>query len=220
MSAAAPQVPATEARTIAVTPDQAAHLETALTLCKALAAPGRLAILGVLAAPPFPTLTLAELAQRTPVSPASVERDLRQLADAGLIQIVEWEAARPGHEPRPARVAFDRAYMQTMAGVIATLHKVHIQVAPPAERPVQDDRTRTITRFMQNGRLIAWPTQFKQQGYVLEEVAQAFAPDRTYNEREVDAILKDIYAYDHCTLRRALIDLKFLRREQGIYSKI
>jgi hypothetical protein len=220
MSAAAPQAPATEPYTVAITPDQAAHLETALTLCKALAAPGRLAILGALAAPPFPTLTLAELAQRTPVAPASVERDLRQLADTGLIQIVEWEAAQPGREPRPARVAFDRAYMQTMAQVIATLHKVHAQVAPPAERPVQDDRTRTITRLMQNGRLISWPVQVKQQMYVLEEVAQAFARDRTYSEREVDAILKEIYAYDHCTLRRALIDQRFLRREQGIYSKV
>lgn len=220
MSAAAPQAPATEPYTVAITPDQAAHLETALTLCKALAAPGRLAILGALAAPPFPTLTLAELAQRTPVAPASVERDLRQLAGAGLIQIVEWEAAQPGRDPRPARVAFDRAYMQTMAQVIATLHKVHTQVAPPAARPVQDDRTRTLTRFMQNGRLISWPDRLKQQIYVLEEVVQAFAPGRTYSEREVDAILKDIYAYDHCTLRRALVDQNFLRREQGIYSKV
>jgi ArsR family transcriptional regulator, arsenate/arsenite/antimonite-responsive transcriptional repressor len=217
---AAPQVPAPEAHTVAMTPDQAAHLEAALTLCKALAAPGRLAILGALAAPPFPALTLAELGQRTPLSPASVERDLRQLADAGLIQITEWEAAQPGREPRPARVAFDRAYMQTMAQVIATLHRVHVQIAPPPERPVQDDRTRTITRFMQNGRLISWPAQFKQQLYVLAEVAQAFAPDRTYREREVDAILKDIYAYDHCTLRRALVDHNFLRRDQGIYSRV
>ena len=73
---------------------------------------------------------------------------------------------------------------------------------------------------MQNGRLISWPVQVKQQMYVLEEVAQAFARDRTYSEREVDAILKEIYAYDHCTLRRALIDQRFLRREQGIYSKV
>jgi hypothetical protein len=217
---AAPQAPATEPYTVAITPDQAAQLATALTLCKALAAPGRLAILGALAAPPFPTLTLAELAQRTAVPAAALERDLRQLAEAGLIKILEWEAAQPGRDSRPASVALDRAYAQTMAQVIATLHKVHIQVAPPAERPVQDERTRTITRFMQNGRLSSWPAQFKQQVYVLEEVAQAFASDRSYSEREVDAILKEIYAYDHCTLRRALIDLKFLRREQGIYNKI
>jgi hypothetical protein len=220
MSAAAPQAPATEPYTVTVTPDQVAQIETALTLCKALAAPGRLAILGALAAPPFPTLTLAELAQRTAVPAASLERDLRQLGEAGLIKILDWEAAPPGHDPRPARVAFDRAYMQAMAQVIATLHQVHIQIAPPAARPVQDERTRTLTRFMQNGRLISWPTQFKQQMYVLEEVAQAFAPARTYSEREVDAILKEIYAYDHCTLRRSLIDQKFLRREQGIYSKV
>jgi DNA-binding transcriptional ArsR family regulator len=220
MSAAAPQAPATEPYTVTIPPDQAAQLETALTLCKALAAPGRLAILGVLAAPPFPTLSMAELAKRCALPAAALERDLRQLAEAGLIKILEWEAAQPGHEPRPARVAFDRAYMQAMAQVIATLHKVHLQIAPPAERPIHDDRTRTITRFMPNGRLISWPAQFKQQMYVLEEVAQAFAPDRRYSEREVDAILKDIYAYDHCTLRRALIDQKFLQREQGIYSKI
>ena len=97
MSAAAPQAPATEPHTVTIPPDQVAQLETALTLCKALAAPGRLAILGVLAAPPFPTLSMAELAQRCALPAAALERDLRQLAEARLIKILEWEAAQPGH---------------------------------------------------------------------------------------------------------------------------
>jgi len=216
----APQAPATEAHPAAITPDQAAQLATALTLCKALAAPGRLTILGALAVPPFSARTLFSLAAQIAMPAAALERDLRQLAEAGLIKIVEWAAAQPGHEPRPARVAFDPAYMQIMGQVIATLHNVHTQATPPAERPVLDERTRTITRFMHNGRLISWPAQIKQQVFILEVVAQAFAPDRSYSEREVDAILKEIYAYDHCTLRRSLVDLNFLRREQGIYSKV
>ena len=54
---------------------------------------------------------------------------------------------------------------------------------------------------------------------MLEEIVRAFEPRRTYTEREVDAILKEIYAFDHCTVRRALVDLRFMQRENGVYWK-
>ena len=181
------EAPATEPYTVAITPDQAAQ---AVDGPHPVQGPGRAGSPGDPRRAGRAALPDSDPGRVSPAQrpAASLERDLlRQLAEAGLIKILDWEAAQPGDEPRPARVAFDRAYMQAMAQVIAALHKVQIQIAPPTERPVLYERTRTITRFMHNGRLISWPAQFKQQVYVLEEVAQAFAPDRTDSEREADA---------------------------------
>ncbi|MGI8550758.1 MAG: DUF2087 domain-containing protein, partial [Dehalococcoidia bacterium] len=41
--------------------------------------------------------------------------------------------------------------------------------------------------------------------------------DRTYTEREVNEILKEVFAHDYVTLRRMLVDYHFLNRSQGIY---
>jgi hypothetical protein len=53
---------------------------------------------------------------------------------------------------------------------------------------------------------------------VLEALLPRFAPGRSYPEREVDAILKEVFA-DHCTLRRALVDFGYLARAGGTYRR-
>ena len=132
MSAAAPQALATEPYTVTIPPDQAAQLETALTLCKALAAPGRLAILGVLAAPPFPTLSMAELAKRCALPAAALERDLRQLAEAGLIhgQYVKvlGQHRNIAREVGPGRRARAAAVQQHDRGAVAHARLVIVQL--------------------------------------------------------------------------------------------
>jgi hypothetical protein len=47
-------------------------------------------------------------------------------------------------------------------------------------------------------------------------LADRFAPDRLYHEREVNAILADD-APDHATLRRLLVDHGYLGRRNGAY---
>jgi hypothetical protein len=73
---------------------------------------------------------------------------------------------------------------------------------------------------MKDGRLVSWPAQLKNQVYIIEEVAQAFETGIDYPERKVDAILKIIYEYDYVTLRRYLVDLKFMQRSNGIYRVV
>ena len=82
-----------------------------------------------------------------------------------------------------------------------------------------DFRTETLQKFMPEGRLLTWPAKFKRQYIVIEEISRRFAPGIQYTEREVDAILKEIYPVDHCTLRRYLVDLRFVYRRDGIYIR-
>jgi hypothetical protein len=89
----------------------------------------------------------------------------------------------------------------------------------PANPEEKDFRTLTLERYMPDGRLLQWPSRFKRQYIVIEAIARRFAPGLEYAEKEVDAILKEIYPHDHCTLRRYLVDLRFIKRENGVYIR-
>lgn len=89
--------------------------------------------------------------------------------------------------------------------------------APNEEEP--DFRSIMLDRYMPDGRLLMWPTRFKRQYIIIEAIARRFEPGVEYTEREVDTILKEIYPRDHCTLRRYLVDLRFIRRDKGVYVR-
>jgi hypothetical protein len=84
---------------------------------------------------------------------------------------------------------------------------------------VPDFRTRMLEQYMPEGRLLAWPSRFKRQYILIEEIARRFEPGVEYSEREVDALLKEIYPPDHCTLRRYLVELRFVHRSNGVYRR-
>ena len=79
------------------------------------------------------------------------------------------------------------------------------------------DDARTLRRFLSpEGRLHTMPVKQAKRRLVLDHVAQRFQPGRTYEEREVDAVLKEIHD-DHAALRRYLVDDGFLTREDNVY---
>ncbi len=81
----------------------------------------------------------------------------------------------------------------------------------------QPDETEVLRRFFApDGRLHTLPTRHVKRRFVLDCIAQRFEPGRTYAEREVDAVLKEIHD-DHAALRRYLVDDGFLTREANVY---
>ena len=85
---------------------------------------------------------------------------------------------------------------------------------PPGE--YAPDRELLRRFFGADGRLLTMPTRHLKRLSVLDHVAQRFELGRTYDEREVDAILKAVHE-DHAALRRYLVDDGFLTREAGVY---
>ncbi|WP_312111304.1 DUF2087 domain-containing protein [Brevibacillus reuszeri] len=63
-----------------------------------------------------------------------------------------------------------------------------------------------------DGPLASFPRKHKHRLFVLEQITQRFDPEHIYNEKEVNAVLEEIYA-DHVTLRRYLIDYALLNRK-------
>lgn len=79
-----------------------------------------------------------------------------------------------------------------------------------------DDRSRLLASFFRDGRLLRLPAGAARQKLIAEEIVQRFDVDRVYSERELNAILKEI-AEDYATIRRLMIDLHLMNRQDGVY---
>lgn len=90
--------------------------------------------------------------------------------------------------------------------------------------PVDDDRVmiteaearQLLDKYLEGpdrDRLLRFPKKEKHKLVILRHIAARFAPGRRYPEREVDRILGALYE-DHTTLKRYLVDYRFLARER------
>lgn len=64
-----------------------------------------------------------------------------------------------------------------------------------------------------DGPLKTFSTKEKHKLVILREIAKRFSREKIYNEKEVNEILKKVYAEDFVTLRRYLIEYGFLDRK-------
>ena len=81
------------------------------------------------------------------------------------------------------------------------------------------DPPRALRAFIRGGRITAVPAKRIRRRQLLDQVAQAFEPGRTYSEAAVDQVLKAIFD-DHCALRRYLVDEAFMSRDTtGLYCR-
>lgn len=168
-----------------------------LTFFRALAGPERLRVAGVLAAPGA-RLTTSEVAARTELGIREVRACLAALVEAGL-------AEEDGGRYRLAVELLRQRAARRLTSATAR-----------ARSAATDERERVLASFFRDGRLLKLPTGDRRRDVVLDEIARAFEPERAYPEREVNDILRR-YHDDYATLRRWLVDLRYLTREHGIY---
>lgn len=70
-----------------------------------------------------------------------------------------------------------------------------------------------IGRFLENGKITQVPVPNRTKLPVLEYLAQKFAFNRTYTEKEVNAVIDQWHTFsDYFILRRLLIDYGFMDR--------
>ena len=175
--------------------DDVPHL---VRFVKMMADRGRLAIIGLLAFKPH---TLDELGEElSNVSRATLERNLKLLEDA------EWIASEPGGKYR--------LRTDSLTTLRAAVARVEANPAPsaaasvaPSATPASDEPSQAVLHafFDDQGRLRRLPTQRRQREIVLSHITERlFSLGRTYDEQEVDDLLKPVYE-DYRNLRRALV---------------
>jgi hypothetical protein len=169
-----------------------------LQFLTAVANDTRLRIIGLLALEPRSVGSLAKLlgtrAER-------LSRHIDLLVDAGL--------AAQAHPGRNSLFVLTTEWLRADNVVVARLKR-------PASQPPVDDESRVLAAFVREGRLVRFPAALKKKLVVLQWIVSLFRIGVRYPEREINGTLKGVHA-DFATLRRALIDHGFMRRDHGIY---
>ena len=169
----------------------------AVDFLKLVLEPDRLAVVGLVACGPT---TIDELAQRTGQRPKAILTTLAPLVGAGVVE-------REGDVYRLRREGL-RELAQDLPQ------------PPPPDREVLKGLTHAeqavLAPFFQGKRLLQIPAQRAKRLVLLERLALEFEPGRRYDEREVNGVLALWYP-DYASLRRYLVDERFLDRAGGEY---
>lgn len=177
----------------------------AIALFKALADKSRLQILKSLA---MEDMYVERLAQRLDLTPATISFHLKKLSLAGAVSSYKSQYY--------TMYALNRQVLNT--GILELILEKSDESDTQAQRDAAY-RQRVIDSFFEYGKLKSIPVQRKKERIILEVIAEQFAFDRTYTEREVNLIIADFHD-DFCTLRRDMISEKLLDRNRDGYWRV
>jgi hypothetical protein len=172
-------------------------------LARAFADPNRLRIAAALI---DAQLGLDQLATRLQLRPTEVSRQLTRLRESGLVieRTIDGETS----------YAFDANELRRLSRVAFATDRA---ASPEIDGEAWEQKT--LRDFVKGGRLIEIPASRKKRLVVLNWLASQFEPGARLPERDVNEILGR-YHPDFATLRRELVDNRFLDRDHGIYWRI
>lgn len=174
-------------------------------LFKCLADKSRLQILKSLA---LEDMYVERLAERLGITASTVSFHLKKLSDAGAVTAYKSQYY--------TMYSLNRSIFETS---ILELLLAHSKEDDAQAQRDEAYRQRVIDSFFVYGKLRSIPTQRKKERIVLEVIAEKFAFDRIYTEREVNLIIADFHD-DFCTIRRDMVAEKLLAREEGKYRRV
>lgn len=178
-------------------PASTTDLDARVRLLKTIADATRLRILGLLAERPR---SGRELADALKLSAPTVSHHMQRLTESGVVTVTP-DATR-------------RIYALNDA-LLSDIQ----ERTPPTSATMLDadpDHARTVRIFFDGPKLRQIPAKRKARVSVLLELLRRFDPARSYSEPEVNALLREAHD-DVATLRRELVDYRYLLREAGVY---
>ncbi len=181
------------------------NVNQSIAILKALADSSRLMILNALMNKPQ---YVEELAERLDLAPSTVSFHLKKMEGAKLV--------------RKTRDQYYLIYELNPDVFNQTLKE--LTSFSDVQKFVQDERiaryrNKVIRAFFRDSQLVRLPTQHKKRLIVLEEFARKFQADRAYDESEVDALIAEQF-HDYCTVRRELVEERYLQRTGQRYDVV
>lgn len=180
------------------------EVEDLVDFLKVLADRNRIRILGLLSEREY---TVKEMAMVLDVTEPTVSSHLNMLKWRGLVTMREQGTSH--------------FYSLRQEGVHTLLKDLTDRARDTgAEDPNSTEFEKRVLRtFFVKGRLTEFPTKRSRQLVVLKRLAQEFRYGEFYGELQVNDVLKRFH--DDCaTLRRQLVDNKFLARKDGQYWRL
>ena len=181
-----------------------------LTL-KALSDASRLRIVGLLATRPR---AVEELADGLNLSPGTVVHHLNRLREAGLVE----SQARPPYKDYRLRLDRLHAIGKRLDAAAQPGAESAAELPGPDGRPRPAFEAKVLRAFIVDGRLTSIPAQEKKRLVILRYLAETvFEGGVAYPEKEVNQRLA-VYHSDVASLRRYLIEWRFMRRAASVYE--
>ena len=157
----------------------------------------RLAVLGAVA---LGSRHVGDIAARSGLDPADVERALDRLAGAGAVAVTD-----AGYVVVPG----------AFAGAARAVGRMRPRVEPE-DLGATEEQAGVLRNFLEDGRLTSIPAPAGKRRVVLDFLAAQFQPGKVYPEVAVNALLERFHP-DYASLRRYLVDEEFLERREGFY---
>ena len=179
--------------------------EVLLEFFKVLADEKRLQIIGLLARKDY---SVEELAAILDLSSATVSHHLRRLVKAELVQ------ARADQHYHVYSLR-----LQTLRSMSQEILSQDTLQGTTEDLDLDAYDRKVLRDYMQDGQLKSIPRQWKKRDVILRYLVEKFEPERRYTEREVNEIISRTHE-DYATLRRELIDSRYMAREREVYWRI
>lgn len=172
-----------------------------LAFFKAMANESRLRIVGLLA---HGERTVQELAEVLDLKEPTVSHHLAVLKEIGLVTVrpdgvMRWHALKPG--------------------ALADMNRRLLDQDPAALAPEETWEQRVIATFISPEGALTIPASRRKRWVILKWLAERFAPDARYPEREVNETIQR-HHWDSATLRRELIGARMMGRDAGVYWRL
>jgi hypothetical protein len=138
-----------------------------------------------------------------------VERHARRPEPPGHVELLNLLARAAGHRNIQALRAVD-----VLVPTAAPTPAARPPAADAATTVLSANARKALGQFDTHGRLERWPVKLSVQRLVMWTMWTRFDAKRAYNEKEVNAVLKDANNFgDHVTLRRELINHRLMVRK-------
>lgn len=181
--------------------------ETLLNFFKALGNESRLKIIGILA---NRECMVSDLAAMLDLKEPTVSQHLSMLKEAGLVNVrAEGNHRYYSFNGQALRGMNKEFFSQNR---MAALVENFDEIGDAYERKV-------LKTFFDGERLIQIPASEKKLLVIIRWLANKFEEGVRYSEKQVNEILARHHP-DYATLRRELVDCKYLKREKGIYWRV
>ena len=180
------------------------ELRRLLLYLKAIANETRLKLLGLIA---DQERSVGELAELLHLKEPTISHHLTVL---GELDLVRMRAEGNTHFYR-----LNGAALQELNKNLVTPERIAHLVQPDVDAA---DR-KVLDTFLEGERLTKIPDQLRKRMVILKWLANQFEEQVTYSEQQVNEIIQRHHP-DSATLRRELIQFKFMQRDHGHYRRI
>lgn len=181
--------------------------ELLLNFFKLLGNESRLKIVGILA---NGESTVTDLATKLDLKEPTVSQHLNMLKAAGLVDVrPDGNFRYYSFNPKPLHGMSKDLFSREQ---LASLIKQEDETGDAYERKV-------LKTFVVNDQITQLPAGEKRQLVILKWLAGKFEMGVQYPEKQVNEIIKRHHP-DYATLRRDLVDFRFMQRDKGIYWKV